>query len=48
MKCKWYAEFISIHSPHTRGDTRDGATTPADGISIRSPHARGDIVWNKK
>ena len=36
--------FISIHSPHTRGDPSDRASGyRLPRISIHSPHARGDI-----
>ena len=34
---------ISIHSPHARGDLKDGGRFGRGLISIHSPHARGDI-----
>ena len=34
--------FISIHSPHTRGDPLIDKIAALEAISIRSPHARGD------
>ena len=33
---------ISIHSPHTRGDTRLAVQSHRWAISIHSPHTRGD------
>ena len=36
---------ISIHSPHTRGDTQALQPEPSTGrISIHSPHTRGDAT----
>ena len=37
-------QFISIHSPHTRGDTRLAVQSHRWAISIHSPHTRGDSV----
>ena len=34
--------YISIHSPHARGDISAQSTSPKSSISIHSPHARGD------
>ena len=35
---------ISIHSPHTRGDTTTANTAARGYISIHSPHTRGDSI----
>ena len=37
-----WANFISIHSPHARGDQKRIIAARRGGISIHSPHARGD------
>ena len=37
-----YHNYISIHSPHARGDLDNMLGLLVDDISIHSPHARGD------
>ena len=39
--------FISIHSPHARGDVERAEKPHAFHISIHSPHARGDLRRSK-
>ena len=42
-------EYISIHSPHTRGDAAlDRALLHRRDISIHSPHTRGDAIGSIK
>ena len=36
--------FISIHSPHARGDKGTNRFGDTIEISIHSPHARGDMI----
>ena len=41
-------KYISIHSPHARGDVRVNVTPKYPFISIHSPHARGDAMKKAK
>ena len=46
----FYAKMraISIHSPHTRGDSPGSGVLLMDSISIHSPHTRGDSISLQK
>ena len=47
MKRNMVKYYISIHSPHARGDSACWLLNPVfDTISIHSPHARGDLRTN--